>query len=126
MAEGIEQAGAAFDAALDDDLNTAEALAAVFDLVRELNTAMDRGEFPQGNSAATEALLKRYDSVFAVLAEDAPSVGLSDAEVEGLLAERRAARARRDFARGDEIRRELAGRGIIVEDTKDGVRWKRL
>ena len=61
-----------------------------------------------------------------MLAEDAPSVGLSDAEVEGLLAERRAARARRDFARADEIRQELAGRGIIVEDTKDGVRWKRL
>ncbi len=125
LAKRVEQAGAAFEAALDDDLNTAEALAAVFDLVRDLNTAMDRGEFPMGNSAATEALLQRYDAVFSVLAEDAPSVGLSDAEVEGLLAERRAARARRDFARSDEIRRELADRGIIVEDTKDGVRWKR-
>src|SRR3990167_8197590 len=141
LAQRIEQAGAAFDAALDDDLNTAEALAAVFDLVRDLNTAMDRGEFPQGNSAATDALLARYDRIFAVLTDvviPEPVVGklsvgqptvivsLSDEEVEKLLAERRAARARRDFARADEIRQELAGRGIIVEDTKDGVRWKRL
>jgi cysteinyl-tRNA synthetase len=125
LAKRIEQAGAAFDTALDDDLNTAEALGAVFDLVRELNTAMDRGEFPMGNRAATEALLARYDGVFAVLAEEVSRAGLSDSEVEGLLAERRTARARRDFARADEIRRKLADRGIIVEDTKDGVRWKR-
>lgn len=143
LARRIEQAGAAFDAALDDDLNTAEALAAIFDLVRELNTAMDRGEFPQGNSAATEALLSRYDRIFAVLSETvtaqavavagatvrgvgvAVKAPMSDEEVEKLLAERRAARARRDFARADEIRQELAERGIIVEDTKDGVRWKR-
>jgi len=140
LAKRIEQAGAAFDAALDDDLNTAEALAAVFDLVRELNTLMDRGEYPQGNSAATEALLARYDGIFAVMADVVTpepvvmrlSVGqptvivtLSDEQVEKLLAERRAARARRDFARADQIRQELAGRGIIVEDTKDGVRWKR-
>ncbi|MFQ5695161.1 MAG: DALR domain-containing protein, partial [Terriglobia bacterium] len=144
LAERVGRAGEEFDAALDDDVNTAEALAAVFNLVREVNTAMDRGEFRQGNAAAVAQLLERWDRIFAVLAEDDYAKlaamkeqlevpvpvpvgvdGLSEAEVENLLAERRQARARRDFARADQIRQELAERGIIVEDTKDGVRWKR-
>ncbi|MBI4467374.1 MAG: cysteine--tRNA ligase [Acidobacteria bacterium] len=144
VAKRIAEAGQAFDAALDDDLNTAEALAAVFDLLRDLNAAMDRGEFHQGDRAAVEQLLERYNGIFAVLAEDdyqklaavkdqmdvpvpvpVGADALSDAEVERLLGDRRQARARRDFARADEIRQELFDRGIIVEDTKDGVRWKR-
>jgi cysteinyl-tRNA synthetase len=136
LAERIAAAGKEFDAALADDLNTAEALAAVFDLVREANIAMDKGEFHQGNVAATQELLANFDAIFAVLKdEDAAKLKalgygagteISDAEIEKLVAERQAARQRRDFAESDRIRKELAGRGIILEDSRDGsVRWKR-
>ncbi|HKZ51850.1 MAG TPA: DALR domain-containing protein, partial [Candidatus Acidoferrales bacterium] len=132
IAERAAQALHEFDEALDDDLNTAEALAAVFNLVRDANTAMDRGEFRQGDAPAVENALEQFDRVFAVLAEEIDAahtadlgVGLSDAEVEALLAERAQARARRDFARSDQIRQQLADHGIVVEDTKDGYRWKR-
>lgn len=136
MAERISAAAKEFDAALADDLNTAEALAAVFDLVREANIAMDKGEFHQGNVAATQELLANFDSVFAVLNdEDAAKLKalgygaeseISDAEIEKLVARRQAARQRRDFAESDSLRKELAERGIILEDARDGsVRWKR-
>ncbi len=136
MAERIAAAAKELDAALADDLNTAEALAAVFDLVREANIAMDKGEFHQGNVAATQELLANFDAIFAVLKdEDAAKLKalgygagteISDAEIEKLVAERQAARQRRDFAESDRIRKELAGRGIILEDSRDGsVRWKR-
>jgi cysteinyl-tRNA synthetase len=137
MAERIAKAADDFDAGLSDDLNTAQALAAVFDFVREANTAMDKGEFRQGDVAAAVELLGSFDKVFAVLEDnDAEKLkaigfsgddgGLSDAEIEKLVAERQAARARRDFAASDRVRKELSDRGIILEDTKDGkVRWKR-
>ena len=120
----------AFGAALDDDLNTAEALAAAFNLVRDINAAMDRGEFRTGDVPALEEALGRFDAVFSVLDEkmDAgfgAAAALTDPEVNALLAERQQARARRDFKRADEIRRELTEKGIVVEDTKDGARWKR-
>jgi cysteinyl-tRNA synthetase len=137
MAERIAKAADDFDAGLSDDLNTAQALAAVFDFVREANTAMDKGEFRQGNVVAAVELLGSFDKVFAVLEDnDAEKLkaigfggddgGLGDAEIEKLVAERQAARARRDFAASDRVRKELSDRGIILEDTKDGkVRWKR-
>jgi cysteinyl-tRNA synthetase len=137
MAERIAKAADDFDAGLSDDLNTAQALAAVFDFVREANTAIDKGEFRQGDVAAAVEFLGSFDKVFAVV-EDNDSEklkaigfggddgGLSDAEIEKLVAERQAARARRDFAASDRVRNELSDRGIILEDTKDGkVRWKR-
>jgi cysteinyl-tRNA synthetase len=116
---------AAFDAALDDDLNTAAALAAVFEYIRETNSAMDSGEFRAGNVAATQALLERFDSVFDVLKPTVEESALSDADIEALIAERNAARKARNFKRSDEIRDQLAVSGIILEDTKEGVRWKR-
>lgn len=136
MAERIAAAAKEFDSALADDLNTAEALAAVFDLVREANIAMDKGEFHQSNVAAVRDLLANFDMVFAVLQdEDAAklkSLGygggseISDVEVEKLVAQRQAARQRRDFAESDRLRKELAERGIMLEDSRDGsVRWKR-
>lgn len=137
MVERIAKAADDFDAGLSDDLNTAQALAAVFDFVREANTAMDKGEFRQGDVVAAVELLGGFDKVFAVLEDnDAEKLkaigfggddgGLSDAEIEKLVAERQAARARRDFAASDRVRKELSDRGIILEDTKDGkVRWKR-
>jgi cysteinyl-tRNA synthetase len=137
MVERISKAHEEFDAGLSDDLNTARALAAVFDLVREVNIAMDKGEFRQGDVAAVQNFLAVFDRVFAVLEDnDAEklralgygpvTVGLGDAEIDKLVAERSAAKKKRDFATADRIRKELADRGIILEDAKDGsVRWKR-
>ena len=137
MAERIKQAAEDFDAGLSDDLNTAMALAAVFDLVRDANIAIDKGEFRQEDARAAQAFLATFDCVFAVLKDDdeaklrelgynKETAGLSDEEVEKLVTERQAARKRRDFAASDRIRKELADRGIILEDSRDGsVRWKR-
>jgi len=136
MAERIAKAAANFDAGLSDDLNTAQALAAVFDFVREANIAMDKGEFRQGEVKAAQEFLATFDKVFAVLEDNdaeklkalgyGASEGPGDAEIEKLVAERQAARKRKDFAESDRIRNELLKRGILLEDTKDGsVRWKR-
>jgi cysteinyl-tRNA synthetase len=137
MAARIAKAADDFDAGLSDDLNTAQALAAVFDLVREANIAMDKGEFRQSEVKAAQEFLNSFDQVFAVLEDNdaeklkaagfAPArSGVDDAEIEKLVAERQAARQRRDFPASDRIRTQLADRGIILEDTKDGgVRWKR-
>ena len=137
MAERIFNAHAEFDNGLSDDLNTARALAAMFDLVRELNIAMDKGEFRQGNVDSVQLFLTMVDRVFAVLedndAQKLQALGygagqseLSDAGIEKLMADRTAAKKKRDFAAADLIRKKLADRGIILEDAKDGsVRWKR-
>ncbi len=125
MTERTRAALRAFDAAMDDDLNTAGALGAVFEHVRDANTAMDAGGFRAGNAAPALALLDRFDSVFDVLRPTATAGALSDAEIDGLIAERNKARKTRDFKRADEIRRQLADSGVILEDTKDGTRWKR-
>ncbi|HYA18650.1 MAG TPA: cysteine--tRNA ligase [Bryobacteraceae bacterium] len=114
-----------FREALDDDINTAEALGAVFEFVREANTALDAGEFRAGNVAAARELLEQFDSFFDVLKPTATAGGLSDKEVEALVAERNAAKKARDFARADQVRAQLLEQGIILEDTKDGIRWKR-
>ncbi len=135
-----EEAQKAFDGALDDDLNTAGALGAVFNFVRDANIAMDKDAFRAGDVAGVESMMQRFDSVFDVLADDKERLkllagkleldgtgeqGLSDSEVDALIAERQRARAARDFSRSDEIRDQLAGSGIIVEDSRDGVRWRR-
>ena len=137
MAERIATAANDFDAALADDLNTAMALGVAYDLVREANIAMDKGEFRQGDVAAAKEFLSNFDRVFAVIADtDAEKLAalgygagdgaMSDADVEKMVAERQDARKRRDFAASDRIRKELAERGIILEDGRDGsVRWKR-
>jgi len=133
----VRRAGEEFQAALADDLNTAEALAVVFDFVRETNVAMDKEEFRQGDAGPVRELLRKFDAIFAVLADnDAEKLravgiavageGLTDAWIEELVAQRNAAKKNRDFATADKLRRELAENGIILEDTKDGgVRWKR-
>ena len=137
MASRAAKAQEDFDRGLADDLNTAQALAAIFDLVRDVNTAMDRGEFRQGDAAPVLAALESFEAIFAVLQDDdseklralglAPdSPPLSDAEIEALVAERQAARKRRDFAASDRLRDQLAERGVILEDSRDGgVRWRR-
>ena len=137
MAARIAKAAGEFDAGLSDDLNTARALAAVFDLVREANIAMDKGEFRQGDVSAVQEVLATFDKVFAVLEDNdgqklrdlgygGDQSGPSDSDIDRLVAERNAAKKRRDFATADRMRKELADRGILIEDTKDGsVRWKR-
>ena len=86
---------------------------------------MDAGEFLAGNAAAALEFLARFDSIFDVLTPSAKTGGLSDSEIEALVAERNAAKKTRDFARADEIREQLPSQGVILEDTKDGTRWKR-
>jgi len=125
ITERTRQATAAFDEALDDDLNTAGALGAVFEYLRDTNSAMDAGEFLAGNIPAALEFLDRFDSVFDVLRPTAKTGGLSDADVDALVAERNAAKKSRDFKRSDQIRSDLASKGILIEDTKEGVRWKR-
>ena len=110
---------------MDDDLNTAEALAAAFEYIRDTNTAMDSGEFRQGNIAGAQQFLGQFDCIFDVLKPSARTGGLSDQDVEALIAERKAVKAARNFKRADEIRAQLGEQGIVLEDTKDGVRWKR-
>jgi cysteinyl-tRNA synthetase len=137
MAERTAKAANDFDAALADDLNTAMALGAMYDFVRDVNIAIDKGEFRQSDVGAAKDFLATFDRVFAVIADtDAEKLAalgygaadgaMSDADVEKAVAERQDARKRRDFAASDRIRKELAERGIILEDSRDGsVRWKR-
>ncbi|MBL8219870.1 MAG: cysteine--tRNA ligase [Bryobacterales bacterium] len=114
-----------FEEALDDDLNTAEALGAIFEYVRDVNTAMDGGEFLAANAGAALDLLARFDSVFDVLKPSVAEGAIGDTDIETLIAERTAAKKARNFGRADEIRKQLLEQGVILEDTKEGVRWKR-
>jgi cysteinyl-tRNA synthetase len=116
----IDQARTAFVAALDDDLNISPALAALHELIGDLNK---RDDLRTGDAAAARAFVEEVDRVVGVLPE--PREGLDDAGVEQLIAERLEARASKDFARADAIREELNARGIIVEDRADGTRWRR-
>ncbi len=126
IADRAAAAVTAFEDSLDDDLNTAEALAAMFEYVRDTNAAMDSGEFLSGNRDAALEFLTRFDCIFDVLTPSArANEGLSDTEIESLIGERAAAKKSRSFARADEIRAQLAAQGVILEDTKEGVRWKR-
>jgi cysteinyl-tRNA synthetase len=135
MSGRAERARQEFEQGLEDDLNTAQALAAIFDLVREANTSMDRGDFRQDDAAPVLRTLEAFDAIFAVLGDDdvekLRSLGIEnaapdDTEIEALVAERQAARKSRDFAKADRIRQQLAERGILLEDTRDGaIQWKR-
>jgi len=144
------KARAEFREALADDLNTADARAPVFELVRAANTAMDRRLFRLSDRDAVLGVLKEFDAVFDVLedrdaeptrralawAEQAGRLGevprnlvvsqsLTDEEIEALVTERSAAKKVRNFARADAIRSELMEKGVAIEDSKDGVKWKR-
>jgi cysteinyl-tRNA synthetase len=148
--DAANKAQTGFRDALANDLNTAEARAAIFGFVREANTIMDRGLFRLSDRDAALAVLKEFDAVFDVIedrdaeptrravewaaqagrqADVAPALlagqALTDEAVEALVAERTLAKKQRNFARADQIRADLAEKGIVIEDSKDGVRWKR-
>jgi cysteinyl-tRNA synthetase len=144
------EADTAYMAALANDLNTAEARAPIFDLIRTSNTAIDQGRFLADDRTAVLAVLARFDAVFDVIADHdaeptrralawaeqegkqgdvAPELlarqSLTDEAIDALVAERTVAKKQRNFARADQIRNDLAEKGILIEDSKDGVRWKR-
>jgi cysteinyl-tRNA synthetase len=112
-----------FEDGMDDDLNTSIALAVIHNLSREVNTALARKRIKADNKHELLELLARFDTVLNIFGDQQHE--MLDSEVQSLIDKRQEARRRRDFGRADEIRDELAGRGIILEDTKDGVRWKR-
>ena len=111
-----------FDAAMDDDLNTADALAAIFELVRFANTHAGEESSKAFLSALKEKIVSLSD-VLGLIAEKKEE--MLDADIEALIEERQAARKARNFARADEIRNELLSKGIVLEDTREGVKWKR-
>ncbi|HET6373451.1 MAG TPA: cysteine--tRNA ligase [Candidatus Polarisedimenticolia bacterium] len=121
LLQSVEAARGRFEAALDDDLNTSEALAAMFDLLREGNAAFDRGEGSEAARAALSDLLDQFSYLFGIRWR---TDSLTD-EIEDLIRRREEARKARDFALADKIRTDLSDRGILLEDTAQGVRWKR-
>jgi cysteinyl-tRNA synthetase len=112
-----------FEAGLDDDLNVSAALGAVFDGVRELNRRLDARSMSSADARRASALVRELDGVLGVAA---PAAERLDAELQALLAARAAARSARDWAESDRLREELLQRGVAVEDTRDGQRWRLL
>jgi cysteinyl-tRNA synthetase len=123
LSSSIEAARQRFIAAMDDDLNTSAALAVLFDFVRSANQRDEQGAVSGGDARAAINFLRDVDLVLGVLA--APQE-LLDAEIMKRIEDRQAARRRRDFAESDRIRDGLLSQGIQLEDTRDGVRWKRI
>ena len=113
----------AFITAMEDDLNTADGVAALFNLTKEINTML-AGDFTRGDAEAALALFNELCGVLGLLYAKNADADL-DAEIEALIAERTAARKAKDFARADAIRDELKARGIVLEDTPQGIKWKR-
>jgi cysteinyl-tRNA synthetase len=138
---------------LDDDLNTAQAQAALFEMVRGANSALDAGGIKKDDVPVLLAALEKFDEIFAVVKDDdgakmkqvfdwaaaegrekdisaelreaVQSGRLSDADIEKKIAEMEAARRARNFKTSDALRAELTTAGIVIENTKDGVRWRR-
>ena len=153
MAQLADETIARIKSALDDDLNTAEAQAAMFDMLRKANTALDAGEVRQDDVKPLLGALEKFDEIFGVLRDDdqskmrvildwacaegrekeispelmeiAGSAQLADEQVNQKLAEMEAARKSRNFKLSDALRAELTAAGIVVENTKDEVRWRR-
>jgi len=111
-----------FQEAMDDDLNTAGALGALFTFIRDANTAIDAGRISPGDAAGMRAALMKIDPVMDIFPSREQSI---DAEIEALIDARNAARKSRNFAESDRLRDELISRGILLEDTPSGTRWRR-
>jgi cysteinyl-tRNA synthetase len=122
LVASLARARASYRAALDDDLNLPQGVGFLFDAVRESNAAIDRGEAGPAAKAAMRALLDFSNSHLDILRGGEVEL---EKEVERLIVEREAARAGRDFARADAIREELRTQGILLEDAKEGIRWRK-
>ena len=118
----LDELNAKFDAAMDDDFNTADAVSAVFEIVKLANTSMSA----ESTKEAIQAMYDRITLLCGILGlKVEKEEELLDEEIEQLIADRQAARKNRDFAKADEIRNLLLEKGIVLEDTREGVRWKR-
>jgi len=118
----VTAARESFNAALDSDLNVPGAMAAVFELMREVNTPVQTGRLDAANIADVQDFLRDADSILGFIAHEKQAL---DADIEALMAERIQARKDRNFARADEIRDQLQAQGIILEDGPQGTRWRR-
>lgn len=124
IVERVVTARRQFDAGLDDDLNTAQALAAIFDLIRDCNIALDKGKLSDDDRSEILRWFLEVDNRLAIVPAVETAVE-ADAEIEALIAKRNEARRNRDFAAADRFRQELADRGIVIEDTREGTKWRR-
>jgi len=108
---------------MDDDLNTSVALASLHNFIREINSVVSEERLLSEDRSTVLDVIRRYDSVLGIFGNE--EAGDLDSNIERLIEERQAARRNRDFSKADQIRDELLAKGIVLEDTKDGVRWKR-
>ncbi|NIK72291.1 cysteine--tRNA ligase [Paenibacillus sp. BK720] len=126
LAGRIAQLKAQFEAKMGDDFNTPDAITSVFELVTEANQYMNRADASAEGIAALLAALEGMNAVLGLLPEAGADAELLDDEIDALIAERTEARKTKNWARADEIRNLLTEKGIALEDTPQGIRWRRL
>jgi len=119
----LEKAKKNFEKAMDDDLNISAALSHIFEFVKEINTLMMEGKMGKDDAEKIIQVMNNFDRIFGILEEKEEELS---PELKKLVDEREKARKDKDYARADKIRNELKQKGIILEDTKDGVRWKKI